>query len=117
MEDTIYTLYHLSIDPANFEEFRELVETLVKVTANEPDATIYEYVVNSARTEVHIVERYRTAGVLPHIEQSFAPYAAQFLKLATIERAYVYGNPTPEIRAKLDGFGAVYFAPVAGFAR
>jgi quinol monooxygenase YgiN len=116
MEDTLYTLYHLSIDPDDFEQFRDLAEVLVKATSNEPETTIYEYVVNSARTEVHIVERYRTAGLLPHVEQTFAPYAARFLELAKIERVFVYGDPTPEIRAKLDEFGAIYFAPMVGFA-
>lgn len=117
MHDTLYTIYHLSIDPANFDQFHELAEHLVKATSQEPDTTIYEYVVNEARTEVHIIERYRTAGLLPHVEQTFAPYAEQFLKLATIEKVHVYGDPTPEIRAKLDGFGALYFAPLTGFAR
>jgi hypothetical protein len=29
----------------------------------------------------------------------------------------VYGHTTPEIRAKLDAFGAEYLTPVAGFSR
>jgi quinol monooxygenase YgiN len=117
MQNEIYTLYHLSIDPADFAEFGALAETLVQATSLEPDTTIYEYVVNADRTQVHIIERYRPQGLLPHVEETFAPYAEQFLKLARIERVFVYGETTPEIRAKLDGFGAQYFSSVAGFAR
>lgn len=117
MNDQIYTVYHLRLEPHNFPAFQALVEKIVAETAKEADASIYEYVVNYDRTEVHIVERYRTAGLLPHVEQTFAPFAEDFLSLATIEKTFVYGNITPEIKNKLDGFGAIYFAPFAGFAR
>jgi hypothetical protein len=117
MKNEIYTLYHLSIDPADFAEFSALADTLVQATALEPDTTIYEYVANAAHTEVHIVERYLPQGLLPHVEQTFAPFAAKFLELARIEKVFVYGETTAEIRAKLDGFGAIYFAPLAGFSR
>jgi hypothetical protein len=73
--------------------------------------------VNANRTVVHIVERYRTQGLLPHVEETFTPFAKRFLELAKIDRLFVYGDTTPEIRAKLDGFGAVYLQPFAGFSR
>jgi quinol monooxygenase YgiN len=117
MQNEIYSLYHLTIDPAKFDAFKTLIIEIVAATREEPDTTIYEFVVNAARTEVHIVERYRTEGLLPHAKQTFAPYAARFLKLAKIDRLYVYGETTPEIRAVLDGFGAIYLTPFAGFSR
>ena len=78
---------------------------------------IYEYVVNADRSVVHITERYRTNGLLPHVEQTFAPFAERFLKLATIKKLFVYGETTPEIRTTLDGFGAEYLTPFTGFTR
>jgi quinol monooxygenase YgiN len=117
MKDEIYSIYHLSIDPMNFAAFEELIQPIVEATSEEPDTTIYQYVVNADRTVVHIVERYRTQGLLPHVEQTFTPFAKRFLELATIEKLYVYGETTPEIRAKLDGFGAQYLTPFAGFSR
>jgi quinol monooxygenase YgiN len=117
MKDEVYSIYHLSIDPANFDAFKTLVETIVEATSQEADTTTYEYVVNAERTVVHIVERYRTRGVLPHVEETFSPYAERFLELATIDKLYVYGDTTAEIRAKLDGFGAEYLTPFAGFTR
>jgi hypothetical protein len=117
MRDEIYSIYHLSIVPSNFDAFKTLVEQIVEATSKESDTTTYEYVVNAERTVVHIVECYRTQGLLPHVEQTFAPFAVRFLELATIDKLYVYGETTPEIRAKLDGFGAAYLTPFAGFSR
>lgn len=113
----IYSIYHLSITPADFGEFEELIRPLIAATSEEPDTTIYEYVVNADRTTVHIIERYRIAGLLPHVEETFAPFAERFLALARIDKLFVYGETTPAIRAKLDGFGAEYLTPFAGFSR
>jgi len=117
MQGEIYSLYHLSIKPTDFDAFKALIEQIVAATAKEPDTTTYEYVVNADRTVIHIVERYRTKGLLPHVEQTFSPYAERFLQFATIDKLYVYGETTPDIRAKLDSFGAEYLRPFAGFSR
>jgi quinol monooxygenase YgiN len=117
MQDQIYSIYHLSITPSDFEAFEALIQPIVAATRKEADTTIYEYVVNSERTAVHIVERYRTRGLLPHVEQTFTPFAERFLQLARIDKLFVYGDTTPAIRAKLDGFGAEYLTPLAGFSR
>jgi quinol monooxygenase YgiN len=117
MQNEIYSIFHVSIDPADYDAFKALIEQIVEATSREPDTITYEYVVNDARTELHIIERYRPQGLLPHVHQTFAPFADRFLELAKIERLYVYGETTPEIRETLDRFGAVYLTPVAGFSR
>ena len=117
MNGELYSIYHMTIEPSDFPEFETLVAMIVKAASHEADTLTYEYVANADKTAVHIVERYRMAGVLPHVEETFAPYAEKFLSLAKIESVFVYGDPTPEIRAKLDTFGAQYFAPFNGFTR
>jgi quinol monooxygenase YgiN len=117
MNNEIYSVYHLSIASQDFDAFEQLVQQIVAATSKEPDTTIYEYVANADRTQVHIVERYHTAGLLPHVELTFTPFAKRFLELAKIEKLFVYGETTPEIRAKLDGFGATYLTSFAGFSR
>lgn len=117
LQNEVCTLFHCVIEPSRFDQVKALVETLVEATATEETAISYEWVVNSDRTEMHIIERYKTAGVLPHIRDTFGPYASRFLDLVKIERLYVYGMPTDEIRATLDSFGAVYLEPFAGFRR
>ncbi|MCJ2038991.1 hypothetical protein MKK55_08495 [Methylobacterium sp. J-059] len=109
--------YHLAIEPANFETFKGLIARIVAATREEPGTLGYEYSVNADQSAVHIVERYRTSALLGHVEKTFAPFAERFLELATIQGLYVYGTTTPEIRAKLDAFGAVYMTPFDGFTR
>jgi quinol monooxygenase YgiN len=117
VENQIYSVYHLSIKPSDFDAFETLIKPIVAATSEEADTTIYEYVVNAERTVVHIIERYRTQGLLPHVKQTFSPYAERFLALCTIDKLYVYGETTQEIRDVLDGFGAEYLTSFAGFAR
>ncbi len=117
MQGELYSIYHLTLDPLDFPAFKALVEKIVDASSREQDTLTYEYVVSDDHRTAHIVERYRMAGVLPHVEQTFAPYAGEFLRLAKIDRLFVYGEPTPDVRAKLDGFGATYLASFAGFSR
>jgi quinol monooxygenase YgiN len=117
MKGELYSIYHMTIKAEDFAEFEALVATIVEAARHEPDTLTYEYVVNAERTEIHILERYRMAGVLPHVEETFAPYAEKFLSLGSIKKLYVYGEPTPVIRAKLDGFGATYFTSFHGFTK
>lgn len=117
MQSEIVTMYHLHIDPAEFEEFHELVKKIVAASSLESDTLTYQYFVDTEHSTVHIVEGYRMAGVLPHVEQTFSPYAEEFLSLAEIDKLYVYGAPSPEVRAKLDGFGAVYLTQFEGFVQ
>jgi len=117
MQGEIYSVYHLSIEPSNFSAFEDLVATIVEATRAEADTLTYEYVASADRRTVHIVERYRAKGLLPHVHETFAPFAERFLALATIDKLFVYGEPTAEMRETLDGFGATYLAPFAGFTR
>lgn len=117
MQNETCTLYHLTIDPANYDALKALVAELVAAASKEADTIAYEFLANANHTKVHIIERYRTQGLLPHVKQTFAPYAQRFLELVKIDHLYVYGDTTPEIRETLDGFGAIYLTPFAGFTR
>lgn len=117
MKDEIYTIYHLSLNPTDFPAFEALVANIVDATSKEPDTLTYEYVVSEDRTTVHIIERYRPAGIVPHSDTTFAPFAEEFISLAHIDKLFVYGETTPEIRERLDRFDARYFTSFAGFSR
>lgn len=82
MQNEIYSIYHVTVEPEHFAEFRTLVSKIVAATSKELDTLTYEYVVNADHTSVHIIERYRTPGLLPHVEKTFAPFAEEFLSLA-----------------------------------
>jgi hypothetical protein len=113
----ITNVFHMTVEPNVLEDFKTLITQIVELSSKEPRTLIYEYSLGEDGRTVHIVERYLTEGVLPHVEETFGPYAERFLKLATIQTLYVYGNPPADLRAKLASFGAVFMAPLAGFAR
>ena len=117
MSDDILSIFSLSLKPENFPAFRELVAEIVAVTRQEPGTLTYEYSVSADQRTVHIVERYRPEGLVPHIDVTFAPYAKRFLDLVTVTGLVVYGTPDAEARKRLDGFGAVYMTPFDGFTR
>ena len=113
----ITNVFHMTVEPRNLAEFKELIEPIIAASNKEPGTLIYEYSLGEDGRTVHIVERYMTDAVLSHVENTFGPYAERFLKLASIEKLYVYGEPPADLRAKLETFGAVFLAPLAGFAR
>jgi quinol monooxygenase YgiN len=117
MSNEIWCIYHLSVQPQDFPEFKSFIGPIVEAARHEPGTLTYEYSASADHRSVHILERYRMEGLLPHVEQTFSPFAERFLELSKIEKLFVYGEPTEEIRKKLDGFGAIYLAPFDGFSR
>lgn len=111
----ITCVFHLAVEPDHLGEFKSLINDIVDDARRETGTVIYEYSSNAAdESEIHIVERYQADAVLPHINETFAPYAQRFLALAQINALYVYGETILDIRNKLDAFGAVYLTPLAG---
>jgi pyruvate carboxylase len=41
----------------------------------------------------------------------------RFAAVVQRHRVVVYGDPSPDLRAALDGIGATYLLPLAGFSR
>lgn len=113
----ITNVFHMIVEPDVLEDFKSLIATIIAESNKEPGTLIYEYSIGEDGRTVHIVERYLTDAVLSHVENTFGPYAEQFLKFAQIERLYVYGQPPADLRAKLASFGAIFMAPLAGFAK
>ncbi|TCQ97328.1 antibiotic biosynthesis monooxygenase [Neorhizobium sp. JUb45] len=113
----ITNVFHMTVEPDVLEEFKSLIAEIVDLSSKEPGTLIYEYSLGEDGRSVHIVERYLTEGVLPHVEKTFGPYAEKFLKLAKIQALYVYGLPPADLKTKLESFGAIFLTPLAGFAR
>jgi quinol monooxygenase YgiN len=113
----ITNVFHMTVEPDNLAEFKALIEPIIAASNKEPGTLIYEYSLGEDGRTVHIVERYLTDAVLSHIEATFGPYAERFLKLANIEKLYVYGEPTADLRAKLETFGAIFLTPISGCSR
>jgi hypothetical protein len=55
--------------------------------------------------------------VLAHLSTFGEKFGERLLSAVDPARWVVYGDPTDRAREVLDGFGAVYVEPLAGFAR
>ncbi|MDR3432662.1 MAG: antibiotic biosynthesis monooxygenase [Rouxiella aceris] len=117
MENEIISIFTLTINEGKFSVFKTLVATIVAETKKEPGTLSYIYSVSEDEKTAHIVERYQSDALVSHVEETFSPFAEEFLSLVTISGLTVYGNPDAAIKKMLDPFGAVYLAPFAGFTR
>lgn len=118
MREDIYWVCVFSVDPPRFEEFKAVVAPLVEATRAEDGSMAYEYNVSADQSSIHILEHYRdSAAVVAHVTKTFSRFADAFTALASVQSFVVYGSPSAEARAILDGFGAVYMTPFDGFTK
>ncbi|RUR45129.1 putative quinol monooxygenase [Vreelandella populi] len=117
MKEDITCVFSLTLHEGKFPEFRDLVAKIVAATKQEPGTLSYVYSVSADEKTVHIVERYNADAVVSHVDETFAPFAKDFLSLVTIASLTVYGRPNQAIKERLDPFGAVYLMPFDGFTR
>jgi quinol monooxygenase YgiN len=107
-----------NIDPSRFEEFKALVRPIVEATKLEKGCLSYEYNISDDRSAVHIAERFRSSrAAVDHVQNTFGPFAARFMELASLVSFTVYGEPDEEGRKVLDGFNAVYLSNFDGFRK
>jgi len=118
MGDHVFWIVQAAIKPGELDNFKALVNEMVDATrANEPGALNYEYFVSADGKQCHIYERYAdSAAAMTHMG-NFQAFAERFMAALEITGMTFYGNPSDELRAVADGFGAVYMAPLVGFAR
>ena len=108
----------LAVREGRLEEFRALMNEMVESTKGEPGAQGYEWFVSADGGTVHIHERYADSNaVLAHLGTFGAKFAERFLGCVDPTGLAVYGEPSDEARAVLDGFGAQYLGPFGGFNR
>jgi quinol monooxygenase YgiN len=108
----------LAVRDGRLDAFRSLMDEMVASTRSEPGAQAYEWFLGEDGVTCHLYERYEdTAAAMAHIATFGAEFAGRFLECVEVTAFHVYGDPAPEVRAVLDGFGAVYLGPFGGFSR
>lgn len=117
MDGEICWHVELAIKPGQLESFRALTGAMVEAARREFGVLSYQRFVSEDGKTVHVFERYvDSAAALAHLKAFAKQFAARFQKL--VERKYfiVFGDPTTELKAELDGFGADYAKPFGDFA-
>jgi quinol monooxygenase YgiN len=107
----------LKIRPGRLEQFHELTGIMVETTRAEPGVLNYQRFVSEDETHVHVFECYESsAAAVAHLRIFADQFGATYSTLVERTKFTVYGNPSDELRALLDQFGAVYMKPFGGFA-
>jgi quinol monooxygenase YgiN len=117
MSNQITCVFEMDVLPGKLESFRDVIRQAVAATHKEPGVLLYEYGISDDGKKAYIVERYRAEALIPHVDETFAPFAQPFLDHVTFSALTVFGDATPEMRKRLDTFGAIYVKTFAGFDR
>jgi quinol monooxygenase YgiN len=118
MDDQVSWVLELAVKPGKLDEFRALMHEMVDSTRGEPGALSYEWFVSDDGAAVHIYERYAdSAAAMAHLGTFGQTFAGRFLAAVDPTRFTVFGDPSDETRAVLDGFGATYMSDFGGFVR
>lgn len=118
MSNTISWNLQMSVREGRLNDARDLMNEMVAGTQEEQGARGYEWFLSSDGNTCHINERYvDSEAVLAHLGNFGSKYAERFLSCFEPTSLSVYGEPSAEARAGLDGLGAAYLEWLGGFNR
>ena len=118
MSNTIFWNLQMSVRESHLDDARALMSEMVTGTKQEPGAQGYEWFLSEDGKTCHINERYADSGaVLVHLGNFGSKFADRFLAYFEPTSLSVYGEPSAEARAALDGLGAAYLGWLGGFSR
>jgi quinol monooxygenase YgiN len=107
----------LAVKPRMLGDFTALTAEMVAATRAEPGVLSYQRFVSEDGARVDVYERYVDSGAaLAHLEAFVARFGQRYAALVERRSFTVFGEPSVELRAFLDRFGAVYLKPLGGLA-
>lgn len=116
MSNTVSWNLQMSVRDGKLDDARTLMGEMVAATREEPGARGYEWFISADGDRCHINERYEDSdAVIAHLGTFGSRFADRFLACFEPTALSVYGSPSAEARAALDGFGAAYLKPFGGF--
>lgn len=118
MSDHISWTLDCSIHDGKVDELSELLAGLTeRAQANEPGTLTYESFISADKSTLFTYERFAdSAAALAHLG-SFGEVAERFMACVDVKAFNVYGDPSDEVKAAIDGFSPGYLSPIAGFRR
>jgi quinol monooxygenase YgiN len=118
MEGHVSWVVELAVKDGALGAFSELMEEMVAGTSTEPATLAYEWYISDDRKTVHIYEKYADSdATVSHVRGFLEKWAERFTASVDVTRFVVHGDPSPEAREILDGFGSIYMGPWGGFSR
>ena len=118
MPSYIVTDFQLSIKEGKLENFKSIVNTMIEITeVNEPNTLVYEYHINEAGTECHLLETFKDSDAfMAHLANVGHLFDTLF-ESAIIARAKIFGSPSTELKQVLEPLGVEYFSYLNGIER
>src|SRR5262249_19710449 len=118
MSNSISWNLQLSIHEDRLNAVHDLMREMVTATQHEPGTQSYEWFLSEDNKTCHINERYADCdAVMVHASNFDTKFAERFFACFEPTSCSVYGHPSKEVRAALDGLGAVYLGWLGGFTR
>lgn len=118
MPDTVSWHLQLSVRDGRLDDARNLMSEMVASTREEPGTLGYEWFLSGDGKVCHLHERYADSdAALVHIGNFGSKFAERFLTCFETLSLAVYGEPSAQVRAALDGYGAFYLTWLGGFSR
>jgi quinol monooxygenase YgiN len=118
MADTVSWNLQLRVKEGRLDDLRALMREMVASTEAEAGTLAYEWFLSDDGSACHICERYTdSSAAMEHLGNFGAKFAERFLDCLEPTSLHVYGAPSAEARAALDGFGAAYLGSFGGFSR
>ena len=119
MNNQVYWMLELEIQPGREQDFRALMKEMVAATLNdEPDTLAYEWSTSGDGKRCHIFEHYAdSAATMKHLANFGEKFAARFLDVLNPTSFVVYGSPNQDVKDALAALGAAYMQSADGFTR
>lgn len=119
MSDIIEWVLEMDVQAGQGDAVEPLVSELSAATkSDEPGALTYEYYISDDKSRVTVIERYtNNAAAMVHLGNFGAKFADRFLATFAPTRLVVYGPAEADLRAAVEGFGAVHMDYLVGFHR
>lgn len=118
MSNSVFWNLRLNVREGKLDDLKALMQEMVSSTGQESGTGTYEWFLSDDGAECHINERYADSdAVLAHLGNFGENFADRFLACLEPTSLCVYGEPSDDARAALDGFGATYMGTFGGFRR
>jgi quinol monooxygenase YgiN len=118
MSNAISWNLQLSLRDGRLTDARALMDEMVASARQEAGTLGYEWFLAEDGSTCHTNERFSDSeAAVTHLRSFGANFAERFLQCFEPTGLAVYGSPSDEARAALDGLGAIYLGSWGGFIR
>jgi quinol monooxygenase YgiN len=106
---TVSWWVELAVRPGCLEAFETLTGEMVAATRSERGVLAYQRFIGDDRQTVYVHERYEdSAAAVAHLVEFATTFGERYAVLIERKRFLVFGEPSSELRALLDKYGASY---------